>query len=401
MSGAFVGTVPAEIPPLSKDDETKIVLTLFNELNEKFCVNLDCHPSFDRNVPPPFTEHSAGRTVFIGASNMGRIAKAAAENGHMVVDLTSKGWTPKPGKIEKLCEILEKLNLTETDTVIIDPMSNSAYLGTDEDGLPIPTEKSDEDGRYHLLGDLQLAPPSAFKNCMKNIEKMLAYVGGAKVVLIIPLPRYVLTGCCANTDHVTNRLTGELAAEFAGAEKCLLEAAAIGERTGGARMINLLSYFGSGESSPQDMTTVDGASVWAGDGVHLTSNASRVASRKLMADLANGGEEGGPVNKRARLESVVPTPAPAKKKPAAKGQPPTSPPRPVPPPAPLWLSGQLPALQRARGTGRGSGPSRGSANQGPRGGGPIRGGARGGSRGANAGHWGPPRGGQYGRWGRW
>ena len=81
----------------------------------------------------------------------------------MVVDLTSRGWTPKPGKIEKLCETLEKLNLTEIDTVVIDPMSNSAYLGTDEDGLPIPAEKSDEDGRYHLLGDLQLAPPPLSK----------------------------------------------------------------------------------------------------------------------------------------------------------------------------------------------------------------------------------------------
>ncbi len=279
---------------------------------------------------------------------------------HMVVDLTGSGWTPKPGKIEKLCEILEKLNLTEIDTVVIDPMSNSAYLGTDEDGLPIPAEKSDEDGRYHLLGDLQLAPPSAFKNCLKNMEKMLAFVGGAKVVFIIPLPRYILAGCCKNTDHVSNRLSGELAAEFAGAEKCLLEAAAMGERTGKARLINFLSFFGSGESPPQDLTTVDGASIWAGDGVHLTSNASRVASRKLMADLANGGEEGEPANKRARLESVMPAPAPAKKKAAAKGQPPTSPPRPVPPPAPLWLSGQLPSSQR----GRGSGPGRGSGHQG-------------------------------------
>jgi hypothetical protein len=96
------------------------VRTLLTELNEKFCVNLDCHPSFDRSVPPPFTAHNAGRTVFIGASNMGRIAKAVAENGHMVVDLTSSGWTPKPGKIEKLCETLEKLNLTEINTVILD-----------------------------------------------------------------------------------------------------------------------------------------------------------------------------------------------------------------------------------------------------------------------------------------
>jgi hypothetical protein len=59
---------------------------------------------------------------------------------------------------------------------------------------------------------------------------------------------------------------------------------------------------------------VDGTSIWAGDGVHLTSNASRVAARKLMADLARGGEEGEPANKRTRLESIVPAPAPAKKR---------------------------------------------------------------------------------------
>jgi hypothetical protein len=148
---------------------------------------------------------------------------------------------------------------------------------------------------------------------------MLAFVGGAKVVFIIRLPRYVLSGCCKNTEHVSNRLSGELAAEFAGAEKCLLEAAAMGERTGRARLINLLSFFGSGESPPQDLTTVDGTSIWAGDGVHLTSNASRVAARKLMADLVSSGEEGEPAIKRARLESVVPAPAPVKKRPRQWG----------------------------------------------------------------------------------
>jgi hypothetical protein len=66
--------------------------------------------------------------------------------------------------------------------------------------------------------------------------------------------------------------------------------------------IQLLSFFGSGESLPQDLTTVDGTSIWAGDGVHLTSNAIRVAARKLMADLVNGDEDGEPENKRARLE---------------------------------------------------------------------------------------------------
>jgi hypothetical protein len=379
---------------LNKDDESTIVRTLLTELNEKFCVNLDCHPSFDRSVPPPFTAHNAGRTVFIGASNMGRIAKAAAENGHMVVDLTSSGWTPTPGRIEKLCETLEKLNLTEFDTVVIDPMSNSAYVGTDEDGLPIPAEKSDEDGRYHLYGDLQLAPPSVFKNCLKQMEKVLAFIREAKVVFVIPLPRYVLTGCCADPEHVSNRLSGELAAEFAGAEKSLRDAADLGEKTGKARLLNILSFFGSCESPPQDLTTVDGTSIWAGDGVHLTSNASRVAARRLMADLAKGGEEGEPATKRTRLESIVPTAAPVKKKAPAAAQPPATPPRPVPPPTPLWLSGQLPPPQRGRGSGPHTNNQRGGGVQ-------IRGNSRGDHHGGNRGQRGPLRGGQRGRWGRW
>jgi hypothetical protein len=84
----------------------------------------------------------------------------------------------------------------------------------------------------------------------------------------------------------------------------------------------------------QDLTTVDGTSIWAGDGVHLTSNATRVAAMKLMASIVGGEEKAEPANKRARLESVIPgktTPLPA-----AKAAQPAPPSRPVPP-----LSGYL------------------------------------------------------------
>ncbi len=177
MSRAYGGTIPAEILPLGPEEERMIVETMLTELNEKFCVSLDPSPSFDRSIPPSPTAHNTGRTVFIGGSNLGRIAKAATKNGHMIVDRTAKGWIPKSGKIGKLCETLKKLNLTEIDTVIIDSMSNTAFLGTDEDGLPIPEEKSEEDGWYHLSGDLQLAPPSAFKSTMKLVETIITSTG--------------------------------------------------------------------------------------------------------------------------------------------------------------------------------------------------------------------------------
>jgi hypothetical protein len=87
-------------------------------------------------------------------------------------------------------------------------MSNSAYIETDKDGLPILQVKSDEDRRYKLLGDLQLCPLSAFRSCMKLIGKMLGHVGGgeARIILIVHMLCYVLSACCCDTSHVSNHL---------------------------------------------------------------------------------------------------------------------------------------------------------------------------------------------------
>jgi hypothetical protein len=116
--------------------------------------------------------------VFIGGSNLGKIAKAAAEKGSLVVDLTASGWSPKPGNIKKVAEVLKNLNLQPCDTIVIDAMANSAYFGTDENGLPMPPAKSGEDGRYHMLGDLQLAPTSVFKTNLRQIDSLLEQGGG-------------------------------------------------------------------------------------------------------------------------------------------------------------------------------------------------------------------------------
>jgi uncharacterized membrane protein YgcG len=133
----------------------------------------------------------------------------------------------------------------------------------------------------------------------------------------------------------------------------------------------------------QELTTPDGTSVWAGDGVHLTSPAYRVAARLLAAELERSvlGETGEPATKRPRLESVVLAPAPPPAKPAFKAPPPM--PKLVAPP--LWLSGQLPANHKHnnnRDTVYNYGGGRGGGGQGGRGG-RGRGRGSGGGRGKN------------------
>jgi hypothetical protein len=203
------------------------------------------------------------------------------------------------------------------------------------------------------------------------------------VVILVPLPRFVRNSCCGDSEHVTNQGEKDFFEEFLGAEKRLLDAAAAGERTRGARVIDLCKLFGSAETPFQELMTPDGTSVWAGDGVHLTSPAYRVAARLLIAELERSeqGETGEPATKRQRLESVVPAPAPPPTRQATK--PPPAMPKPVAPP--LWLSGLLPPIHknnRDGGYGRDYGGVRGGGGQGRRGG-RGRGRGRGGGRGRN------------------
>jgi hypothetical protein len=225
---------------------------------------------------------------------------------------------------------------------------------------------------------------------MKLVEKIISNTGGAKTLLTVPLPRYVLVACCNDTNHVSNHQDPDFFREISGSEKSLSDGAAAGALTSEARILNILEFFGSLESPLQDLTTVDGTSIWAGDGVHLTSNPTRVASTKLMASIAGGGETKEPANKRARLESVIPvktTPLPA-----AKAAQPAPPPTPKPVPPPLWLPASQRGNTHQRGQQRGG---RGSQN--------ARGGQQGTVRLANlrGGPRGGARGGRPGRWGRW
>jgi hypothetical protein len=142
------------------------------------------------------------------------------EKGSLVIDLTASGWSPKPGNIKKIAEVLKNLSLKPCDTIVIDARANSAYFGTDENGLHMPPAKSGEDGRHHMVGDLQLAPTAVFRTNLKQVESLLEQKGGgAKVVILVPMPRYVQNPCCGDSEHVTNQGEKDFFEEFLGAEK--------------------------------------------------------------------------------------------------------------------------------------------------------------------------------------
>jgi hypothetical protein len=79
-------------------------------------------------------------------------------------------------------------NPGENDVVVLDLLSNLAFMGTDMDGLPTPAVRSG-DGKYHILGSLTTAPPTVLKKTLELCVPLAAAAKGARVVLVCPIPR--------------------------------------------------------------------------------------------------------------------------------------------------------------------------------------------------------------------
>jgi hypothetical protein len=89
------------------------------------------------------------------------------------------------------------------DTVVLDLLSNSAFLGADSDGMPIQPFKGGDRG-YHIPGSLTAAPFSVIKKALQAAVPIVEAAEGAAFILVAPTPRYVTRRCCDNPGHIDN-----------------------------------------------------------------------------------------------------------------------------------------------------------------------------------------------------
>ena len=85
----------------------------------------------------------------------------------------------------------------------MDLFSNSAYRFFQYDGtasLPLHGKNG-----YHLPGDVTLAENGTFVRLIELLKPIFDSVNKRKKIIIPPLPRYIIAGCCSNIEHCTNR----------------------------------------------------------------------------------------------------------------------------------------------------------------------------------------------------
>lgn len=133
-----------------------------------------------------------GRTVIIWGSHMVRMAArwaASLDTSTEPVILATPGWVATPADIGALLNGLSKVRPNNKDTVVMDLLSNNVYMGSDEWGIPTKLVKLPSDNRYHVLGELQVAPEKVLRKILLECEPIFEACKEALVLFMVPFPR--------------------------------------------------------------------------------------------------------------------------------------------------------------------------------------------------------------------
>jgi hypothetical protein len=198
-------------------------------------------------------------------------------------------------------------------------------MGSDTFGLPTEAVRA-EDGRYHIVGSLSIAPISCAKRVLQTCSPLAEALRDTGVVLLSPVPRYIHTKCCEDPSHIENfddhDLDGEIVEGLEAFKRVLQNWGTESELM--FTIIDPTMLNDTCDLPIKSRVTEDGQPLWnTKDPVHMTCAAYRDLATVIKdtaqaidpADSASAsGSNAGPQRKR-RAESVVTMPpANARKK---------------------------------------------------------------------------------------
>jgi hypothetical protein len=128
--------------------------------------------------------------------------------GHTVVDVIRPGWWAMPSTVASLKELLEKKikdsgGARHNDVYVFQLWDNTLHAAWAEKSATIPHTK-DALGKYHVQGDAIIVSASTQIEVFKMVLPLLRVAKKHSSVLVGPLPWYLYTACCRDSEHVTN-----------------------------------------------------------------------------------------------------------------------------------------------------------------------------------------------------
>ena len=207
--------LPREVKSFSEEVEAAIITTLIAELNCKLGFDLEQQPSFSRILDPSAKTqpNMGGGYLMIGSSNAARTSKALREEGNFVNNITLTNWRAKVDAVLALTEhVKEAIRVGQTGATIFQLFDGLFYLGMLPDGTTSRPLR-DNNGRYHVVGELVVAGKEAQYSIYKALKPVLLAAAGGPIILVTPLPRFITHGCCEDETHLTNRSSPDFATD--------------------------------------------------------------------------------------------------------------------------------------------------------------------------------------------
>jgi hypothetical protein len=261
------------------------------------------------------------RIFVIGGSHMCKTATFLPKDS---VCLAEPGFVASSASSARISQRLQNYVPGPGDTVVLDLLSNTAFVGADSDGMPTQPVKGG-DGLYHVIGSLTAAPTSVVKRALQAAATVIEVAKGASFILVAPTPRYITGKCCDNPDHIDNFRDKNYEKEIMeGIDQHIQSINSWATDMGIDYYI--LDPVSSGDSFVDTLrgrTSTCGETLWSTDDpVHLTQSGYRDIAEAIrgLKDLIDGKDEGtddGPEgsvstesssSKRPRLDSVVTRP---------------------------------------------------------------------------------------------
>ncbi len=204
--------LPGGLPILTAEQEANFLTGMLDELNEKFALQLDTCPCTDRSGHSAADSETESVIVIAlaGSSHSSRLAGPLTDTYLRVVDVSVPGFRISEKSVELMVEDLTAAlaDLDDSKTVVlIQPFDNSIFFSCNSHGEKNLTKKG-RDGKYHVEGELKLISKEDMKEIFLLLLPLIKAARGKKIIIMGPLPRYLLARCCASSSHLTNR-TGE------------------------------------------------------------------------------------------------------------------------------------------------------------------------------------------------
>jgi hypothetical protein len=183
-----------------------------SELNKNFGLQLGPFLSLERGVMTQTDKTTTNRYIVVGGSHMHKMASYMPAN---TTSFAEPGFRAGPSTCGRISQRLTEIKPGKEDTVILDLLSNSSFMDTNEDRMPLQMLPMG-DGKYHVPGSLIPTPMSIIRKILQSCDGIAAAVKNSRVILIGPSPRYVSRRCCDDTEHLENYNNPEYESEILG-----------------------------------------------------------------------------------------------------------------------------------------------------------------------------------------